>query len=84
MWIGDRLRTENLPQGIKCQQKAQGGSEYLPNFVCTDSKRTEPINLIEYCTQIANFSGTFVTCIQADWHTVDWFEKDREEKEKMN
>ena len=84
VWIGDKLENKNLPPRIKEHQLCDDGTEYTPNFVLTDSVEPEPINLIEYCTSIANVEGTFVTCIQADWHTVDWLDKDRVKKESMS
>ena len=84
VWIGDKLENTNLPQSIKEHQLCADGSEYTPDFVITDSEEPEPINLIEYCTNIANVEGTFVTCIQADWHTVDWLDKDSAKKEHMS
>ena len=84
MWIGDNLKNANLPLSIKEHQVGQDGTDYIPNFVLTDSEEPEPINLIEYCTHIANVEGTFVTCVQANWHTVDWLDKDRVRKERMS
>ena len=84
VWIGDKLENTNLPQSIKEHKLCADGSKYTTDFVITDSEEPEPINLIEYCTHIANVEGTFVTCIQADWHTVDWLDKDRVKKEHMS
>ena len=46
----------------------------------TSSYKTEHINLVEYCTNIANIDGTFVTCIQAD---QDWYTKGHKEGKKL-
>ena len=70
MWIGDRLQTKSLPKFIREQQVESDGSDYFPDFVLTSSVETEPINLIEYCTNIANVKSTYVTCILAN---QDWY-----------
>ena len=46
----------------------------------TSPYKTEHINLVEYCTSIANINGTFVTCIQAD---QDWYKKGHKEGKKL-
>ena len=51
----------------------EDGSKYAPNFILTSNKNPKPINLIEYCTHIANVPDTFVTCIQAKGFGYDWY-----------
>ena len=51
----------------------EDGSKYEPNFILTSNKSPQPINLIEYCTHIANVPNTFVTCIQAEGFDHDWY-----------
>ena len=78
MWIGDRLLNENLPKSVVNHQAGNDGSYYWPNFILTSPYKTQHINLVEYCTNIANVNGTFVTCIQANqdyWCTESHIEE---------
>ena len=47
----------------------------------TGSEDTEPINLVEYCTNLASVKDTFVTCILAD---QDWCERSCIEKNSVS
>ena len=72
VWLGDRLKADSLPESVKTHQVGRDGSSYLANFVLTAEKNPKPLNLVEYCTQIASVDNTFVTCIQASWFEQDW------------
>ena len=72
VWLGDRLKFEGLPESVKTHQKGRDGSVYLANYVLTADEEPQPLNLVEYCTQISSVENTFVTCIQASWFEEDW------------